>query len=77
MKAYYINPYNDGVNQYYDLMVEKDGEQVIRLSSINFADNFSDETLINQANNAVINTLPEELLESIYIGYADYAKKIG
>jgi hypothetical protein len=77
MKAYYINPYNDGVNQYYDLMVEKDGEQVIRLSSINFADNFSDETLINQANDAVINTLPEEVLESIYIGYADYAKKIG
>jgi hypothetical protein len=77
MKAYYINPYNDGVNQYYDLMVEKDGEQVIRLSSINFADNFSDETLINQANDIVINTLPEELLESIYIGYADYAKKIG
>jgi len=25
----------------------------------------------------VINTLPEEVLESIYIGYADYAKKIG
>jgi hypothetical protein len=77
MKAYYINPYNDGINQYYDLMVEKDGEQVIRLSSINFTADFSDEELVNYANNAVINTLPEELLEGIYIGYADYAKQIG
>ena len=77
MKAYYINPYNDGINQYYDLMVEKDGEQVIRLSSINFAADFSDEELVNQANDAVINELPEEVLEGVYIGYADYAKQIG
>ena len=85
IEIFYINGYNDGSKQYYDMLIIEDSLELVCFSSNSFND-YSDQALIDFAfykfdiwqptEDESGNILTKKVIDKIYIGYGDTARII-
>lgn len=69
MTAYWFKTYNDGISQYFNLNMLEGEQTLLSLVGVNFELNFTEEDIINRANE-IAQTLPDYELIEIVIDYA-------
>ena len=67
MEATYINKYNDGKFVYFDLLFEENCEELLRMSGINFNQDYTENDMNDVAYFLAKNNLPDyQLIQIIY-----------